>query len=100
MYLYNVSCNFKKRIQKLTIKEETRKNILRIHGSILIVIGIALTVNATIGTYLGVGKFNFLKDNELALVGLFQLRGLTDACGSNPPRLRSTSTPAGLTLPL
>ncbi len=56
----------------MTIKEETRKKILRIHGSILIVIGIALTVNATIGTYLGVGKFSFLKDNEFALVGLFQ----------------------------
>jgi len=56
----------------LTIKEETRKKILRIHGSIIIVIGIALTVNATTGTYLGVGKFSFLKDNELALVGLFQ----------------------------
>jgi len=56
----------------LTIKEDTRKKILRIHGSILIVIGIALTVNATIGTYLGVGKFSFLGDNEFALVGLFQ----------------------------
>ena len=56
----------------MTIKEKTRKKILRIHGSILIVIGIALTVNATIGTYLGVGKFSFLMDNELALVGLFQ----------------------------
>ena len=56
----------------MTIKEKTRKKILRIHGSILIVIGIALTVNAVIGTYLGVGKFSFLMDNEFALVGLFQ----------------------------
>lgn len=56
----------------MTIKEETRKKVLRIHGSILIVIGIALAANATIGTYLGVGNFSFLKDNEFALVGLFQ----------------------------
>ena len=56
----------------MTIKEETRKKILRIHGSILILIGIALTVNSTVGTYLGVGKFSFLQDNEFALVGLFQ----------------------------
>jgi len=56
----------------MTIKEETRKKILRIHGSILILIGIALTVNSTIGTYLGIGKFSFLQDNEFALVGLFQ----------------------------
>ena len=38
----------------------------------LIVIGIALTVNSTLGTYLGIGKFSFLQDNELALIGLFQ----------------------------
>jgi len=56
----------------MTIKEGTRKKILRIHGSILILIGIALTVNSTIGTYLGIGKFSFLQDNEFALVGLFQ----------------------------
>ena len=56
----------------MTIKEETRKKILRIHGSMLILIGIALTVNSTVGTYLGVGKFSFLQDNEFALVGLFQ----------------------------
>lgn len=56
----------------MTIKQETRKKILRIHGSILILIGIALTVNSTLGTYLGIGKFSFLQDNEFALVGLFQ----------------------------
>ncbi len=56
----------------MSIKEETRKKILRIHGSILILIGIALTVNSTLGTYLGIGKFSFLQDNEFALVGLFQ----------------------------
>ncbi len=56
----------------MTIKKETRKKILRIHGSILILIGIALTVNSTLGTYLGIGKFSFLQNNEFALVGLFQ----------------------------
>ena len=56
----------------MTIKEETRKKVLRIHGSILILIGIALTINSTIGTYVGVGIFSFLQDNEFALVGLFQ----------------------------
>jgi len=54
------------------MKEETRKKILRIHGSILILIGVALTVKSTIGTYIGVGLFSFLQDNEFALVGLFQ----------------------------
>ena len=61
-----------KTIHIMTIKEGTRKKILRIHGSILIIIGIVLSVNSTIGTYLGVGKFSFLQDNEFALVGLFQ----------------------------
>ena len=56
----------------MPIEEKTRKKILRIHGSILIVIGIALTVNSTIGTYIGVGKFSFLQENEFVLVGLFQ----------------------------
>jgi len=56
----------------MSIKEKTRKKILRIHGSILIVIGIALTVNSTVGTYIGVGKFSFLQENEFVLVGLFQ----------------------------
>ena len=56
----------------MTIIKETRKKILRIYGSILILICIALTVNSTIGTYLGVGKFSFLQNNEFALVGLFQ----------------------------
>ena len=56
----------------MTIKEETHKRILRIHGAILILVGIALTVNSTLGTYHGVGKFSFLQDNEFALVGLFQ----------------------------
>ncbi len=56
----------------MTIKEETRKKILRIHGSILILIGLALTINSTAGTYLGVGKFSFLQGNEIALVGMFQ----------------------------
>ncbi len=56
----------------VTIKELTRKRILRIHGSILILVGIALTINSTAGTYLGIGKLSFLQDNEFALVGLFQ----------------------------
>ena len=56
----------------MTIKEETRKKIVRIHGSILILIGLALTATSTIGTYLGVGKFTFLQEKEFALVGLFQ----------------------------
>jgi len=56
----------------MEINVRNRKRILRVHGTILILIGAALTVNSTIGTYLGVGKFDFLQENEFALVGLFQ----------------------------
>ncbi len=52
--------------------KKIRKKLLRVHGSILIFIGVALTINSTIGTYLGIGIFSFLQKNEFALIGLFQ----------------------------
>lgn len=56
----------------MKIIKGTRKRIQRIHGTILILIGMAFTINSTIGTYLGIGNFSFLQENEFALVGLFQ----------------------------
>ena len=49
-----------------------RKQLLRVHGTLAIVLGIALTVNSTLGTFLGIGTFKFLQQNPFGLVGLFQ----------------------------
>ncbi|MCH8329995.1 MAG: hypothetical protein IH946_01220 [Bacteroidetes bacterium] len=52
--------------------DSKRKLILRIHGSFIIFLGIALTANSMVGTFLGVGKFAFLSEMPFALVGLMQ----------------------------
>ena len=52
--------------------ERTRKIILRVHGTILLLVGVALTVNSLLGRYRGIGNLKFLQENELGLVGLFQ----------------------------
>ncbi len=49
-----------------------RKRILRVHGTILVLLGLGLTTNATIGTFRGIGVFHFLQENHLAMVGLSQ----------------------------
>ena len=65
-----------------------RKIILRIHGTIIIFLGVALTINSTLGTYKGIGPFDFLSETPFVLVGLFQayllmaLIGLTLWIGS------------------
>ena len=52
--------------------EKTRKIILRVHGTLLLLVGVALTVNSTLGAYRGIGILKFLQENEFGLVGLFQ----------------------------
>jgi len=49
-----------------------RKRILRIHGTFLIVAGVTLAINSTIGTFAGFGPLKFLQDEPFGLVGLFQ----------------------------
>jgi hypothetical protein len=52
--------------------EATRKRILRIHGTLLIVMGIAIGIYSTIGMLYGVGNFSFLHTDKLGHVGLLQ----------------------------
>jgi hypothetical protein len=52
--------------------EATRKNILRIHGSLLIAMGIAMSIYSTLGMKYGIGTYNFLENNKLGHVGLLQ----------------------------
>lgn len=52
--------------------ENIRKKFLRVHGSLLIIGGIVLTINASLGTYSSIGVFKFLGGNHLGLVGLFR----------------------------
>ena len=75
--------------------EKTRKAILRTHGTIIMLIGVAMAVNSTIGTSRGTGIFDFLHENPLAHVGLLQayllmaIIGLTlwkGAASGNPHR--------------
>ena len=74
--------------------QNIRKKVLSVHGTILLLIGGALTVNSTLGAFMGIGVFSFLQENELALVGLFQayllmaIIGLVLWMGSSGPDIR------------
>ena len=52
--------------------EVIRKNILRIHGTFLVIVGIAMTVMVTVGRKQGIGIFKFLQENQLASIGFFE----------------------------
>ena len=75
--------------------EKIRKTILRTHGTIIILIGVVMTIKSTIGTTQGTGIFDFLQQNPLAHAGLLQayllmaVIGLTlwkGAASGNPRR--------------
>ncbi|WP_291143914.1 hypothetical protein [Flavobacterium sp. UBA7680] len=52
--------------------ETIRKNLLRIHGVLLILIGISAAINTTVGVHFNRGLYHFLYTNKLAFIGLFQ----------------------------
>jgi hypothetical protein len=52
--------------------ETKRKYILRIHGTLLILVGIAASINATLGAGYGMGSYTFLQHNEVGYIGLLQ----------------------------
>ncbi|MBM4166360.1 MAG: hypothetical protein FJ218_05525 [Ignavibacteria bacterium] len=52
--------------------ENTRKKILRIHGTLLIVMGVAMAINCTIGMMQGIGLYKFLQTDKMGHVGLYQ----------------------------
>lgn len=52
--------------------ETTRKYILRVHGTFLILVGIAASINATLGVYYGMGSYRFLETNKVGYIGLLQ----------------------------
>ncbi|MBA3663775.1 MAG: hypothetical protein H0W61_06150 [Bacteroidetes bacterium] len=61
--------------------ETIRKIILRTHGTLLIVMGIAIGIYSTIGTLYGIGNFAFLHENRLGHVGLLQAYELAALTG-------------------
>ena len=52
--------------------ENIRKNILRVHGTLLIVAGIVASIYSTIGMMNGVGFFKFLQTDKIGHIGFFQ----------------------------
>jgi hypothetical protein len=49
-----------------------RRRVLRLHGTALLVVGLASSVMSTVGWLKGVGPSGFLQANELAHAGLIQ----------------------------
>lgn len=49
-----------------------RRRVLRTHGTIMLVLGIANAIAATVGLYLGAGPMTFLYGQMLGHVGLIQ----------------------------
>ena len=52
--------------------DKLRKKILKIHGTLLVVLGIVMTVQVTVGRLKGIGIFKFLHENPLASIGFFE----------------------------
>jgi hypothetical protein len=52
--------------------ETTRKYILRVHGTLLMLVGIAATINATLGAWYGKGSYSFLQTDKVGYIGLLQ----------------------------
>jgi hypothetical protein len=52
--------------------EKIRKRILKIHGTLLVLVGLVMTVLVTIGRLKGFGIFKFLQENQLASIGFFE----------------------------
>ena len=57
------------------------KRVLRVHGTAIVILGIALTVVGWIGTYHGAGVMAMLKEQPLAYIGLFQAYLLMSTLG-------------------
>ena len=54
------------------MKDSTRRTILRVHGTVMIVLGVVNAVGATAGLYTGGGPMGFLHDQPFVHVGLIQ----------------------------
>ena len=61
--------------------EAIRKIVLRVHGTLLIVMGFSMSVYSTIGMLYGVGNFGFLQTDRLGHVGLLQAYELAALTG-------------------
>ena len=61
--------------------EAIRKKILRIHGTLLVIVGIVMTVMITVGRLQGIGIFKFLHENQLASIGFFEAFLLASVLG-------------------
>lgn len=61
--------------------ENIRRKFLRIHGSVLILMGLASTIMTTTGRISGTGPFGFLLQNQMASIGMFEAYLLAAVCG-------------------
>ena len=61
--------------------EAIRKKILKVHGTLLVIVGIAMAVLVTAGRLQGIGIFKFLHENQLASIGFFEAFLLASVLG-------------------
>lgn len=52
--------------------EAIRKYLLRVHGTSLMLVGIAAGINATLGAWYGKGSYSFLQTDKVGYIGLLQ----------------------------
>ena len=58
-----------------------RRKFLRIHGTMLFLVGITAAITSLIGKIYGTGPFGFLKANQMVAIGLFEAYLLAAVCG-------------------
>jgi hypothetical protein len=72
--------------------DSTRRHILTVHGSILVLLGLANALLSTLGTFWGVGPMSYLASQPLMHIGLLQayllaaLLGAVLLLGARQPR--------------
>lgn len=77
------------------MKDGVRKKILRIHGLILMTLGVLMPLNLLVGTYLKKGVFSFMQPLEVGVGALFLayllvgFNGIILWTGSNFERLKT-----------
>ena len=68
--------------QRLAVRQfKYSKLVLRVHGSVAIFLGVALTVMGWVGTHHGAGQMALLQQHPLSYLGLFQAYLLMSSLG-------------------
>ena len=70
-----------------------RERINATHGAILVILGLAFSVNCLLGSFAGIGGYPFLLTNSIGAVGLLQAYLLMALIGVSLLVARSTTKP-------